>query len=80
MTSALYCQADDDVLWTLTNSYFIAGEVQLSEWVQNCLQLSSYYVNESAFAIGQYLLEAVQRVCQVRSLAAIQPMVFKCLK
>lgn len=33
--------------------------------MQNCLQLSAYYVNASAFAIGQYLLEAVQRVSQV---------------
>jgi hypothetical protein len=43
----------------------LSGEVQLSEWVQNCLQLSAYYVNASAFAIGQYLLEAVQRIAQV---------------
>ncbi|KAF5833677.1 KIF-1 binding protein C terminal-domain-containing protein [Dunaliella salina] len=58
--SALYCAA------TLQRQ-LASGEVQLSEWVQNCLQLSAYYVNASAFAIGQYLLDAVQRIAQVEA-------------
>lgn len=38
------------------------GAYQLSDWVQNCLQLAGYYVSASAFALAQYCLEAVRSV------------------
>ena len=37
---------------------FLAGEYDLDDWVQNCLQLSAYFINLNAFALAEYCLSA----------------------
>jgi hypothetical protein len=40
----------------------------LDDWVQNCLQLSAYFINLNAFALAQYCLSAVDALLAKHSI------------
>jgi hypothetical protein len=39
-----------------------AGSLNVNEWVQNCLQLSGYFLDGNAFALSQYCCAAVEQM------------------
>lgn len=39
-----------------------AGAINVNEWVQNCLQLSGYFLDGNAFALSQYCCAAVEKM------------------
>jgi hypothetical protein len=49
-----------------------AGQADLNDWVQNCLQLSGYFLDGNAFALSQYCCAAVQQLLLQRHQEAQQ--------
>lgn len=42
----------------------VGGPLNVSEWVQNCLQLSGYYVNANAYAVAEHCVRAAEAVAK----------------
>ena len=49
----------------------LVGEYQLTEWVQNLLQLSGYYVSERGYAIAEHCMKAAEEVRCARTHACM---------